>query len=592
MSTEKAKRLIREFENTHNHSWYEEIWIRNRDALDDTALIYRANRISYRAMFRNMRVLASAMQLVGVRKGTEIPVCLSNSPELVYVMGAASMLGAVINVFSPSFPLDYIEEILSGCDSCVGFFEDNSFSIIRAAVEASGLEHRILCSLSDSLPSEAASGSVAGHGFRVFESSVRSLTAEDPRASWLYDFMATGSDCGPEFSEKVTLEDEFSVTYTSGSTNALRPKAIVQRVRSFTVIGRFHDPDVTYGLSMKRYRWMALIPPHSNTDLISCISDALMQGSALTMEPVYDEHFFLDSLLNNQPNVVIATRSFWMTAMKSLAIDPAHVNTKLPFLLMAFAAGEELSINEERFLNRILHKRDAGRDFHRLPISPICFCVGGGDCEHGSILHQLFRAVTNPIFGHSAERRYGMTPFDFVDIAVLDAEGNKCGPNQVGRLVANSPCTMKCYKNDPEATAAFFITDSDGELWGDMSVYGYVDKRGRVYMRNRILGAGQTIPPFMVADEILKDRAVLSCEVVDTAGKYVAHVEYVPGRESRGGSALQRAKRRCERKFGSAIRGKLLFRVHAGTSSFPLTHSGKRDVKALIAEGVTRAIEP
>ena len=56
-----------------------------------------------------------------------------------------------------------------------------------------------------------------------------------------------------------------------------------------------------------------------------------------------------------------------------------------------------------------------------------------------------------------------MTPFDFVEIAVLDPNGVILGPNQIGRLVANSPCTMKCYKNNVAATDAFFVKDSNGK---------------------------------------------------------------------------------------------------------------------------------
>ena len=121
----KAKKVIEEFERTHNHSWYEEIFDRNKDYLDDPALFYRESIISYRIMFERMQALASAMQSKGVVKGTEIPVCMSNTPELVYVLGAASMLGAVVNVFSVTFSLDYISEIVNGCDSNIGFFEDN-----------------------------------------------------------------------------------------------------------------------------------------------------------------------------------------------------------------------------------------------------------------------------------------------------------------------------------------------------------------------------------------------------------------------------------------------------------------------------------
>ena len=585
----KARKVIEEFEQYHNHSWYDEIWLRNKATLDDPALFYRHNTISYRAMFEKINMLAGALQSIGIKKGIEIPVCMSNSPELIYIMGAASMLGAIINVFSASYPLDYIEEIINGCNSTVGFFEDNNFAIIHSAVRKTNLKKYILCSLSDSLPSEAKVTEIEGNGFVVFSSSVDKWLADYSEAIWFYDFIKM-SDRKLDLSERVTLDDVFTVTYTSGSTNALCPKAIVQRVRSFCVIGRFHDPDLMHGMHFKAFRGLAIIPPNSNTDLISCISDTLMQGAMLTIEPVYEANFFLDSLLLNKPCFVTATRSFWVTAVKQLFTEEKYKHTKLPFLLMAFAVGEELSINEEQFLNKALRKADAGRDFHHLPISPICICVAGGDCEHGSILYQLFRAVTNFSFNQSSEKRYGMTAFDFVDIAVLDSDGKIVGPNKIGRLVANSPCTMKCYKNNPSATEAFFVKDSNGKTWGDMSVFGYIDKKGRVYMRNRILNKGIVFPPFEIADEILKDKVFLSCEVVKYKDGYIAHIEVQPDYKGNIHKTMICAKERCQKKFGKDLSDSLLFRIHSGTNSFKLTGSGKRDIRALINEGISKAV--
>ena len=63
---------------------------------------------------------------------------------------------------------------------------------------------------------------------------------------------------------------------------------------------------------MKDFTIQAQIPTHSNTDIIASISDSLMQGSRLALEPIYDKDFFIDSLLINRPNYVVATRSFWL----------------------------------------------------------------------------------------------------------------------------------------------------------------------------------------------------------------------------------------------------------------------------------------
>ena len=72
--------------------------------------------------------------------------------------------------------------------------------------------------------------------------------------------------------------------------------------------------------------------------------------------------------------------------------------------------------------------------------------------------------------------------------------------------MANSPCTMKCYKNNEQATSEFFIKDSTGKVWADMSVYGYIDEKDKVFMRGRIPKKGEKFPPFLIAKEILKDR--------------------------------------------------------------------------------------
>ncbi len=121
-----------------------------------------------------------------------------------------------------------------------------------------------------------------------------------------------------------------------------------------------------------------------------------------------------------------------------------------------------------------------------------------------------------------------------------------------------------------------------------MSVYGYMDKKGKVYMRNRILDSGQKIPVFKIADEVLKSKNILSCEVVYTNDRYVAHVEFhseITGKKKK----LSIVKSRCEKMFGSDISSKLLFRIHSGLESFELTGSGKRDIRALIAEGDKKA---
>ena len=207
------------------------------------------------------------------------------------------------------------------------------------------------------------------------------------------DFRALGKNYQGTIKEDVNLNDQFCITYTSGSTNAKHPKQIIHNVRSFIMIARHHDKDMSGGVDMSKLTLLSHIPPYSNTDIISSISDSLMQGSKLALEPIYDRNFFLTSLRINEPNCVIATTSFWIQAMKDAMYKPENKDLLMPYLLIIFAAGEGMSANEEKFLNRGLRKVRAGSKFLPPFLKSTVMSAGGGDCVHCSIFYSILRLL-------------------------------------------------------------------------------------------------------------------------------------------------------------------------------------------------------
>ena len=75
--------VIKELYSKHNHSWYTELYNRNKNNLDDIALLYRGTKITYRELFDNIKKYAKSMKKMGLGINSEIPVCVSNSPEIV-----------------------------------------------------------------------------------------------------------------------------------------------------------------------------------------------------------------------------------------------------------------------------------------------------------------------------------------------------------------------------------------------------------------------------------------------------------------------------------------------------------------------------
>ncbi len=581
--------VLAELEENHNHSWFEEIYLRNEKTLDDVALFYRGTEITYKEMFEKMVTYARTLKTMGVEKGTEIPICMSNTPELVYLLGAISMVGAKANIFNEEFDPKYITEIIDGCNGQFMFVEDGKYEELKDSIDASHISKVIMTSLTSSLPKSGNPYEKYDCKHGRFVNTIEQHKANNSDIIDINEFEKIGKDYCGELIADVNMDDEFTITYSSGSTNSSRAKAIVHNVRSFITIGRCHDTDVQKSASMKKFTIQAQIPTHSNTDIISSISDSLMQGSKLALEPIYDKDFFIDSLLINKPNYVVATRSFWLNMMKKVMYSPEYKGVKMSHLFLPFSVGEPLEINEEKFLNKGLRKLSAGKDLIPLPVSPVTMSVAGGDCEHGGIFWILFRALQSKIPGRKTAVA-GLNPFQMVDVAVLDENGCECKPYEMGRLVANSPCNMKCYKNNPEATDKFFIKDATGKVWGDCNVYSFIDEKGGIHMKGRIPAKEETIPPFLIADVVLKDtKNILSCEVIEdeNTGYYIVHLEMQPDKNSdiQIKNAIIGAEQRCIKHFGSDFASRIVYRLHSFDEAFELTGCGKRNNQALKAEG-------
>ena len=588
MAKLKDEDVIKDLYSNHNHSWYTELYNRNKNNLNDIALLYRGTKITYGELFDNINKYAKSLKQIGLGLNSEIPVCVSNSPEIVYILGAASMIGAKLNIFGSYFPKDYITEILNNCNTDILFVEDNNYKIIKEAVDQSKIEKVIMNSLCDSLKNGINPYRKMEIKPELFDSKVEKIKQIDSKVISQEEFLKLGINYVGKVYENIDMNQDFVITYTSGSTNEYRPKAIVHSSKNFIFVARYHDKDYN-GIDTKSFTSLAHIPTYSNTNLVSCISDSLMQGAKLGLEPIYDKDSFINSLLIYKPHYAAATKSFWINTAKKVLYDSNYKNVKFKNLLLAFSCGEPFEINEEKIINKAIKKAKSGTAITHTPFSIIKMSEAAGDCEHGSIFYTIFRSLQNKLPDNIKNKdTAGLTYFPFVEVAVLDEKGNNLGHNKLGNLVANSPCTMKRYDRNEEATRNFFIKDESGHEWANLNLYGYIDKSNKVHIYGRIM-EDVIIHPSIINKKILKDtKNIMSCEVVrdEDNDAYIAHVELYPDARKGILSTMYGANERC-RKLTEELGIDLYFRIRDNEESYPLTKSGKRDVKKLIAEGLT-----
>lgn len=579
----------------HNHSWYEDIYLRNKDTKEKNALFYRGTYVTYGEFFCLVEAYAKALKQYGVSKGDEFIACVRQTPDYPILVAAASLIGAKINLCVADFDKDYLLQIIENANADVVLVADWDFVTMSPVLRRMDARKTIVVLPVDNWGKKGNPyAEITERFFRFDKDEYERTAANFDNLIGLERFLNDGKNYTGEVNGHGKLGDDLAITYTSGSTRKGIHKGVVQRNETYIIMGRYHDPEVAGIPKMENTITLAAIGTQADTALMTGVSDTLLQGGTVALDPIIDAKYFLHSLRINNAGLAVATRAFWMRAMKETYENPEFKCITLPGLYVPSEGGEPLSAGEERALNQWLKKVRAGVKITHTPFSIVKMTVGGGDSEHGSIFLTLFRGYYNLLQKiRGIHEPIGLGYYNYVDIRVLREDGTYCEPMEMGRLVANAATAMEGYHNNPEATKEYFIQDAYGKTWGDLKLYGYIDKWDKVYLKGRINKDDPEIKSFQIADEILRDdKNIMSCEVVtiesgDETPIYVAHLEMQLLKTVNVKRVLLAAEKRCMKRFGDKLKGKLYFRVRSHAEGYPMLFTAKVNLVALKEEGVS-----
>ena len=590
----KVRKAIEDIEKNRNHSWFIEMFNRNKNNLDKPAIKYRGNKITYAEMFTKAYEYAKSLKQMGYDKNSEIPICITNIPEFIYMFLATSLIGAKVNIVADWFAEEYLIDIFNKTKSKTIFIDDLSYSTIKGAIKKSNIKNIVCFSLTDSLKDGINPYQSIDNLFHKFENNINNIKTDFTGTLLdVNEFLNLGKNFNGKVAEKVDLDDVCSITYTSGTTKPGYPKGVIHSNRSYITLSRFKEADVSGMPTMKNLTVLAHIPTDTHMELSCAISDTFYCKCELALEPFYSNEWFPYSLVINKPNFVPASAGFWGTLCKKLTFDPVFENVNMPYLMIPTVTGEGLSEGEEKFFNQTSRKHKFGTEKLPFPLAPVTFSIGGGTTESSGIFVTLYKSLQEKKLNHLIKnQKLGLTPHKFVDVAVLDENGNFCKNNEPGLLVANSPCEMIGY-TDEELNKNTHVVDNNGKKWLSLGTYSYIDDTGRVKMKGRMgsyitLSDGQKLPYYLIEDIILLDtKNVMSCSVVkEKDGNIVCHIELQPFKKKKEEECCKGIIGRIEKTLPEEIKNNLFIRMRDNIESFPLDPSGKRSLSTLSKTGI------
>lgn len=541
-------------QKTKECTLYDLIFDGNKDFLEDTAISFFGNRISYGVLFQRVDECVRALLKIGIKRGDCINLLTAGVPEAIFLVLACSRIGALANFVNPLFGKEQMRDRINDTEAEWIFVLDVMHKDVEEIVGNTCTRNVVVIPICESFP----------HLLKLLagaKSDANRILKEKHKLTYLQwkDFIKKEKDYKGNIDIEYLADTPTVMVYSSGSTGA--SKGIVHTNESInaTIIDSLSS---NFELN-REMSFLQMIPIWFSTGIVQSILLPISQGLMVILEPRFNAEEFIKDMMKYEPTMTLVATSIWMSAIQNKRFEKADLSK----LLYPFTGGEKLIPSSERELNAFL------RD-HKCK-SPII--KGYGMCELGG-------KVTDSVIANN-EASVGIPMADIV-VGIFDTATNmelKYGDH--GEIRVDTPAHMREYFKNEKATEEFFWEDSNGTVWGCTGDIGFIDEDGLVYVLGRTTDSysdesGRIIYLFDIEEVIIKDESVSQCKVVlsevDGSKSLVAHIVF------RDSIRDQKASiERIKAELKASLDEEMQPRFYKIRTSMPVHNNGKRDIESL-----------
>jgi len=403
------------------------------------AIIFDDRVITYRELHRRSNRTASWLQSLGIEKGNRVAVMLMNSPEFIEVFLACSRLGAIFVPINYRVTAIELNHPIANARPRLFIFDQSYIALIDSIGLENQLPPMLLAVVGDTPPPE---------NIRSYNRETAAFDGQQPFVS---------RSLGPSDPEEPQV-----IMYTSGTTGAPKGAVLSHRKTFFNCL----NAEIFFKLNFDDIMLIVLPLFHSGGLFIQA-APTLYKGATILLHSKFDSASVYRDIEKYRVSKFLGVP----TVFRSLLNVPPEHRRNVSSLKTIAGGGEKTSKD----------------------LFEACKLAGFG-------FRQIMGQTETSILLWASEevslKKPGTVgrPVFHAEVSILDKNGCRVSPGEIGEIVVRGSIMMKEYWQDPEQTDA---TIKNGYLHtGDLA---YVDQDGCYYLVDRVddmyISGGENVYP-------------------------------------------------------------------------------------------------
>lgn len=525
--------------------------------LNDIAIKYFDESITYKELLNRIDICARALSCYGVREGDVVTICMPNTPEAVISFYAINKIGAVSSLIHPLSSQEEIRHSLQKTKSVLLIALNSIHETLNNIIQETKVYKTILVSPKDSM------SKLMGLLYTVTQEIKYKIPKSNEHFIYWNVFFERGKSYNKETFVRRKKEDD-AVYFQSGGTTGI-PKHIVLSNKNINVLmeqAKIIFPDVK-----KPDNVLAILPIFHCYGLNVSICGPLCLGITVTLIPKFDAKRFDKLIRKYKPTMLFGVP----TLFEAFYHNPYMMNMDLSHIKYVVSGGDTMSKEKTLIFNEFLAN---GGSKAKL-IQGYGMTEVGGPCSFSTLGVNKLGSVGIPL--------------PSVKLKIFDNETmEEMEPGEIGEIFISGPNVMSRYLNNKKETEDTLIKDENNVAWVKTGDMGYMDSDGVFFfvqrLKRMIISSGYNIYPSFIEEVLNKHPNVKLTGVIGIPHNYKVEVpkafivlkEGVPESEDTKKKLLEYCKKNLSKYM---IPSKIEFR-----ESLPKTMVGKIDYKKLEKE--------